>query len=68
MFCLRPAEGSNMGVLRSKAGAGGHGHSGQKEWVKSMVDYLAAPTAGPAHIRDLQSCSTSTAAKIIVWT
>ena len=31
-----------------------------------MVDYLAAPTAGPAHIRDLQSCSTSIAAKIIV--
>ena len=47
-----------MGELRSKAGAGGY--SGQKEWVKSMVDYLAAPTAGPAHIRDLQSCSTST--------
>ena len=59
-----------MGELRSKAGAGGHsghsGRSGQKEWVKSMVDYLAAPTAGPAHIRDLQSCSTSIAAKIIV--
>ena len=56
-----------MGELRSKAGAGKHGgHSGQKEWVKSMVDYLAAPTSGPAHIRDLQSCSTSTAAKIKV--
>ena len=52
-----------MGELRSKAGAGGY--SGQKEWVKSMVDYLAAPTAGPAHIRDLQSCSTSTAAKYL---
>ena len=32
-----------MGELRSKAGAGGY--SGQKEWVKSMVDYLATPTA-----------------------
>ena len=61
MFCLRPAVGRSMGELRSKAGAGGHsGYSGQEEWVKSMVDYLAAPTAGPAHIRDLQSCSTST--------
>ena len=35
-----------MGELRSKAGAGGHsGHSGHEEWVKSMVDYLATPTA-----------------------
>ena len=49
MFCLRPAGRRNMGELRSKVGAGGHsghsGPSGQKEWVKSMVDYLAAPTA-----------------------
>ena len=55
-----------MGELRSKAGAGGY--SGQKEWGKAMVDYLAAPTSSPAHIRDLKSCSTSTAAKIIVCT
>ena len=46
-----------MGELRSKAGAGGYsGHSGQKEWVKSMVDYLAAP---PRVLRTFVICKVA---------